>query len=192
MIDGQRAGLTLFGQAYGWVGIIRTAGIPGICANVNGTYTNGPALTGDTILLKAALDTNSAISFAYSLDGITWTTLGRTSLVVGRTWYEGIKFGLFTYNLSTGTAGGNADFDYFHYTHDGPQPVVTSVKQQGSLLRRKASPEGGLVWRGRGMPLMTTPGHAGAQEDYYSLKGERLPAPATSAAPVKVQSLKDQ
>jgi hypothetical protein len=39
---------------------------------------------------------------------------------VGRTWFEGIKFGLFTYNLSTAAAGGAADFDYFHYTHDGP------------------------------------------------------------------------
>jgi len=42
------------------------------------------------------------------------------SATVGRTWFEGIKFGLFTYNLSTAAAGGIADFDYFHYTHDAP------------------------------------------------------------------------
>jgi hypothetical protein len=45
------------------------------------------------------------------------------SATVGRTWFEGIKFGLYTYNLSTATAGGVADFDYFHYTHDGPHPA---------------------------------------------------------------------
>jgi beta-xylosidase len=122
IVDGQRAGITLFGQTYGWIGVVGTAGTSVVRANVNGTYTTGPTLTGTTVYLKASMSASSQISFAYSSDGTTFTALGG-SATVGRTWFEGIKFGLFTYNLSTAAAGGVADFDYFHYIHDGPQPA---------------------------------------------------------------------
>ena len=106
----------------GWIGVVNTAGKGTVRANVDGTYTSGPALTGTTVYLKASMSASSQISFAYSTDGATFTPLGG-SVTVGRTWFEGIKFGLFTYNLSTAAAGGVADFDYFHYTHDGPHPA---------------------------------------------------------------------
>ncbi|HYO96282.1 MAG TPA: glycoside hydrolase 43 family protein, partial [Polyangiaceae bacterium] len=120
MIDGQRAGVTLFGQAYGWVGAVREAGQTSVRANVNGVYSSGPALSSSRVFLQARMSAASEISFAYSLDGATFTPLG-ASRVVGRTWFEGIKFGVFTYNPSSGPAGGNADFNYFRYTHDGPR-----------------------------------------------------------------------
>ena len=121
MADGQRAGLTLFGQSYGWVGVVRQNGQSTIRTNVNGTYTSGPTLAaGGIVFLRAAVDGSSRISFGYSLDGTAFTPLGGTA-TVGRTWFEGIKYGLFTYNLSTATAAGAADFDFFHYTHDGPR-----------------------------------------------------------------------
>ena len=119
MVDGQRAGITLFGQTYGWIGVVNTAGKGTVRANVDGTYTSGPVLTDTTVYLKASMSASSQISFAYSTDGVTFTALGGGA-TVGRTWFEGIKFCLFTYNLSTAAAGGIADFDYFHYTHDGP------------------------------------------------------------------------
>jgi beta-xylosidase len=119
IVDGQRAGITLFGQTYGWVGVVGTAGKSTVRANINGTATTGPVLTSNTVYLKASMSASSQISFAYSTDGVTFTPLGG-SVTVGRTWFEGIKFGLFSYNLSTAAAGGVADFDYFHYTHDGP------------------------------------------------------------------------
>ena len=122
MVDGQRAGITLFGQTYGWSGVVNTAGKSVVRANIDGTYTTGPTLTASTVYLKANMSASSQISFAYSTDGVTFTALGG-SATVGRTWFEGIKFGLFTYNLSTAAAGGVADFDYFHYTHDGPHPA---------------------------------------------------------------------
>jgi beta-xylosidase len=121
IVDGQRAGITLFGQTYGWIGVVGTAGKSVVRANVDGTYATGPTLTATTVYLKASMSASSQISFAYSTDGVTFTALGG-SATVGRTWFEGIKFGLFTYNLSTATAAGVADFDYFHYTHDGPHP----------------------------------------------------------------------
>jgi beta-xylosidase len=122
IVDGQRAGITLFGQTYGWIGVVGTAGKSVVRANVDGTYTTGPTLTATTVYLKASMSASSQISFAYSTDGVTFTALGG-SATVGRTWFEGIKFGLFTYNLSTATTAGVADFDYFHYTHDGPHPA---------------------------------------------------------------------
>jgi len=122
MVDGQRAGITLFGQTYGWIGVVNTAGKGTVRANINGTYTTGPALTATTVYLKASMSASSQISFAYSTDGVAFTALAG-SVTVGRTWFEGIKFGLFSYNLSTATAAGVADFDYFHYTQDGPHPA---------------------------------------------------------------------
>jgi beta-xylosidase len=122
IVDGQRAGITLFGQTYGWIGVVGTAGKSVVRANIDGTYTTGPTLAASTVYLKASMSASSQISFAYSTDGVTFTALGG-SATVGRTWFEGIKFGLFTYNLSTAAAGGVADFDYFHYTHDGPHPA---------------------------------------------------------------------
>lgn len=121
IVDGQRAGITLFGQAYGWIGVVGAGGQVTVRANINGAYTQGPAVAAKTVFLKASMSAASQISFAYSNDGVTFTALGG-SVTVGRTWFEGIKFGLFTYNLSTAAAGGVADFDFFHYTHDGPHP----------------------------------------------------------------------
>jgi beta-xylosidase len=122
IVDGQRAGITLFGQTYGWIGVVGAAGKNTVRANIDGTSSTGPTLTATTVYLKASMSASSQISFAYSTDGVTFTALGG-SATVGRTWFEGIKFGLFTYNLSTAAAGGVADFDYFHYTHDGPHPA---------------------------------------------------------------------
>jgi beta-xylosidase len=122
MVDGQRAGITLFGQTYGWVGVVAAAGLFSVRANLNGKYTSGPQLSSKTVFLRALIGNTSQISFAYSTDGVAFTALGG-SLTVGRTWFEGIKFGLFSYNLSTATSAGVADFDYFQYTHDGPHPA---------------------------------------------------------------------
>lgn len=121
IVDGQRAGMTLFGQSYGWIGVVGAGGQVTVRADLDGTTTQGPVLATKTIFLKASINAASQISFAYSIDGVTFTGLGG-SQTVGRTWFEGIKFGLFTYVLSTAAAAGVADFDYFHYTHDGPHP----------------------------------------------------------------------
>jgi hypothetical protein len=119
MIDGQQAGITLFGQKWGWVGVSQQGNLRLVVANVNGGRTSGPTLAGNTVYLKALFGGASEMSFAYSLDGSTFIPLGGTA-TVGRTWGEGIKFGLFTYNPTGAPAGGYADFDYLHYSHDGP------------------------------------------------------------------------
>jgi beta-xylosidase len=173
MIDGQRAGVTLFGEVYGWIGVVKQGSVMSIRTNINGAYTNGPALASDTVFLKAMMDANSSISFSYSLNGSAFTALGRTDQAVTRTWYEGIKFGLFTYNLSTGVSGGYVDVDYFHYMHDGPQSTV-SVTEQGSVAKCVSIPECRIIWSGRGVPFVSIVSYNGFPAS-YSIKGERIP-----------------
>ena len=119
MIDGQQAGITLFGAKWGWVGVSQQGNLRVVVANVNGGRTSGPTITGNTVYLKASFGGASEISFAYSLDGSTFVPLGG-SATVNRTWGEGIKFGVFTYNPTSAPAGGYADFDFLRYSHDGP------------------------------------------------------------------------
>jgi beta-xylosidase len=75
-------------------------------------------LTQNKVYLKAICDfTNRAdtATFAYSLDGKTWQTIG-SSLKMEYTLphFMGYRFGLFHY--ATQTAGGYTDFDYFRIT----------------------------------------------------------------------------
>jgi hypothetical protein len=119
MIDGQQAGISLFGAKWGWVGVSQQGSLRVVVANVNGGRTSGPTMSGNTVYLRASFDASSALSFTYSLDGSTFVALGG-SATVNRTWGEGIKFGLFTYDPTGAPAGGYADFDFFRYSHDGP------------------------------------------------------------------------
>ena len=109
----------MFGSKWGWVGVTEEGASRVVVANVNGGRTVGPTLGANTVYLRASFDPSSSISFAYSLDGATFVPLGG-SATVNRTWGEGIKFGLFTYNPTGSPAGGYADFDFMRYSHDGP------------------------------------------------------------------------
>ena len=184
MIDGQRAGLTLFGETYGWIGAVKQGSAVSIRADINGTNTSGPALASDTVFLKAAVDANSCISFAYSLNGGAFTALGRTDQAVTRTWYEGIKFGLFTYNLSAGVSGGYVDVDYFHYTYDGPQSTV-SVNKREFVYRQGAAREIRVAWPCRGTPFLFTAPREGGLPLYYTVIGKRMTTPPVFILPVK-------
>ena len=121
MSEGQRAGATLFGKNYGWIGLVKENGTLKIRANIKGKYFNGPDFQGDTIYLKLAISAPSNPRFYFSIDGSTFQRLG-DDYSVGRDWFEGIKFGLFTYHLSQASAAGHVDFDYFRYKSDGQRP----------------------------------------------------------------------
>ena len=116
MVEGQRAGATLFGRHYGWIGLVKENDRLNIKANIgteqNSRYYEGPILKGKIVYLKLEMRPPSNPLLYYSLDGKKFVRLGEDFLV-GRTWLEGIKFGVFTYNLSSDTAGGMVDFDYF-------------------------------------------------------------------------------
>lgn len=113
MVEGQRAGLAFFGQEYAWVGVVVSEGRRRVMARlIDGSVLEGPVLGADTVWLRGSMSERSEVGLAYSLDGESFTALGEEASV-GRTYFQAIKYALFTYHLSTAGRGGTADFDSF-------------------------------------------------------------------------------
>ena len=120
--DGDFAGLALLQRQYGLVGV-KSEGGANFLVMVS-AQSNSPAeverapLNQKTVFLKAECDFRDRADrarFYYSLDGRSWTAIGnelRMSYTLPH--FMGYRFGLFNY--ATKTAGGHADFDYFHVT----------------------------------------------------------------------------
>ena len=120
MQDGDCAGLALLQAHFGWVGIKYANGLKSIVM-INAqsgvpVETAHVPLSTNTIYLKVSCDyrnrTDKA-SFFYSLDGQKWEAIG-TTLQMAYTipHFMGYRFGLFNY--ATKTAGGYADYNFFH------------------------------------------------------------------------------
>ena len=125
MIDGQRAGLCTMIDDYTWIGVARDHGMKRIVF-VKGDPENGPAkriqgpvLEKDELWLKLEYR-DAKGTLHYSLDGKNHTPLGDRDYAYSSFWYEGTKVGLFSYQLSTATGTGSADFDFLRQEHDGP------------------------------------------------------------------------
>jgi hypothetical protein len=78
-------------------------------------------LSGKTVHLKVECEFEPSPEFArfsYSLDGKSWTPIGRPSaLAYTFPHFMGYRFALFYY--STKTAGGRVDFDYYRIGQSG-------------------------------------------------------------------------
>lgn len=122
MKDGDFAGLCLLQKNYGIVGV-RVDGNKKSIVMINATGGNPVEaatipLNQKTVYFKAECDftdRKDVADFFYSLDGKTWTPIG-TQLKMAYTLphFMGYRFGLFNY--ATKSAGGYADFDFFHIT----------------------------------------------------------------------------
>lgn len=122
MKDGDFAGLCLLQKNYGVVGV-RVDGNKKSIVMINATGGNPVEaatipLNQKTVYFKAECDftdRKDVADFFYSLDGKTWTPIG-TQLKMAYTLphFMGYRFGLFNY--ATKSAGGYADFDFFHIT----------------------------------------------------------------------------
>jgi len=123
MKDGDAAGLTLFQQRYGWVGIKKEAGKKRI---VMVNAESGKAIEAesipveqDVLYFKADGDFHDKTDkgyFYYSLDGKNWTRIGSVlKMAYTIPHFMGYRFGLFNY--ATETTGGFADFDYFRISN---------------------------------------------------------------------------
>ena len=128
MKDGDWAGLTAFQKRYGFVGVKMTEGnrfLVMVSADSDKPEEVASIpLLGKTVHLKADCQFEPGPEFArfsYSLDGKSWTPIGRPSrLSYTMPHFMGYRFGLFFY--STKTAGGRVDFDYYRVaqgTKDG-------------------------------------------------------------------------
>ncbi len=119
MKNGDFAGLSLLQKKYGLVGVKmegQTKSLVMVSAEGDAPVeVQSVPLTRDKVFLKAECDfrdkTDKA-TFFYSLNGKTWTPLGKPlQMVYTLPHFIGYRFGLF--NFATKTIGGSVDFDYF-------------------------------------------------------------------------------
>ncbi len=119
MKDGDCAGIAAFQKRYGFVGVKMSEGAKSlVMVSADSDKPEEIAsvpLTGKTVHLKVECEFEPAPEFArfsYSLDGKSWTPIGRPSaLKYTVPHFMGYRFALFYY--STKTAGGRVDFDYY-------------------------------------------------------------------------------
>ena len=121
LADGQNAGLCFFSRTSGWIGAVRQqVKRDGQSSQINvvqveqGKRTIGPVLTGTELWVRAAIDVNGCVTWAYATDAKTFSALGCRHQ---SDWanYRGTRIGLFTYD-NEGQSG-IVDFDSFTYTY---------------------------------------------------------------------------
>jgi len=117
MEDGQKAGLAfLGGKEENWIGVEKMYGKCFITAVTENVVYHGPEAESSDIWLKCCIDVHGATNFFFSEDGNCFIPLGG-NCKLGLGFWKGARPALFTYN--TLCNGGFADFDWFHYEHDG-------------------------------------------------------------------------
>ncbi|WP_229688566.1 ThuA domain-containing protein [Micromonospora yangpuensis] len=138
--DYQQAGLLVYGNddnyakldlVYGGsrrVEFIRESG--GTPRNESTDSTAAP--TGDTVHLRLTSD-GTNLTAAYSADGQTFTTVGRSAALAG---ISNPRIGLFALNGGTTAPVVNADFDWFRITPDTSTGTVPSDEFTGSSLEK--------------------------------------------------------
>ena len=146
MKDGDWTGLAAFQKKYGFVGVKMSAGARSlVMVSADSGQPEEVAsipLSGKTVHLKVECEFQSApddarfgvdengaktygipgapevARFSYSLDGKSWTPIGRPSrLTYTFPHFMGYRYALFYY--STQTAGGRVDFDYYRIGQSG-------------------------------------------------------------------------
>lgn len=125
MKDGDWAGLAAFQKRYGFVGVKMSEGAKSlVMVSADSDHPEEIAsipLSGKTVHLRVECEFEPALEvarFSYSLDGKTWTPIGRPSrLTYSFPHFMGYRFALFFY--STKTAGGRVDFDYYRVGPSG-------------------------------------------------------------------------
>jgi beta-xylosidase len=119
MKDGDRAGLIALQNRYAYVGVKMEAGAKSIVMVANeGSAPVEVAtipLDNDRVFLRMECDfkdQKDLVRFAYSLDGKSWTPIGKPhKLRYDLVHFMGCRFGLF--NFATKEPGGHVDFDFF-------------------------------------------------------------------------------
>ncbi len=111
LVEGQRAGLAMFGAGIGSIGVIRKDGQTRIVFSLRGVDTLGPALSAGPIDLRVEV-ADQAAHYSYSRDG------GRTFVDMGGgilprfSWWKGARPALFSYGDPGQAKPGVADFDW--------------------------------------------------------------------------------
>jgi beta-xylosidase len=110
LVDGQRAGLAMFGQGISWIGVARRDGVSRVTFSSAGVETPGPTLPGKALDLRVEVADQTA-RYSYSLDdGKTFAPLGAPA-PLRFSWWKGARPALFTYSDPGQAKPGVADFD---------------------------------------------------------------------------------
>jgi beta-xylosidase len=125
MKDGDYTGIAAFQAKYGFVGVKMSDGARSlVMVSADSGQPEEVAsipLSGNTVHLKVEGEFQPApevARFSYSLDGKSWTPIGRPSrLSYTFPHFMGYRYALFFY--STKTAGGRVDFDYYRIGQRG-------------------------------------------------------------------------
>ncbi len=121
--DGDVAGLVALQRRYGYIAVKQVGGarhIVLVSADTDDQPTEVASvpLAENVVHLRVECDFEPGpelARFSYSLDGRQWIAIGRPSrMSYTLPHFMGYRFGLFCY--ATRTAGGHADFDYYHVT----------------------------------------------------------------------------
>ena len=113
MREGDVAGLSVFQNLYGYIGVKMINGEKKLITVINNEMQTGPAVTDTIIYLRAVANYKTSIaSFYYSFDDTTFTKLGNDmTMEYDLSVSSGNKFGLF--NFATVETGGYVDIDWF-------------------------------------------------------------------------------
>ncbi|MBN2001297.1 glycoside hydrolase 43 family protein [candidate division KSB1 bacterium] len=120
MKEGDFAGLALLQKKYGLAGVKFDNGVKSVvmvnAASGHPVEIESVPVSQKTVYLKAECDFGDRADvayFFYSLDGQLWRPIGnQLRMEYTLPHFMGYRFGLFNY--ATKTAGGYADFDFFH------------------------------------------------------------------------------
>lgn len=122
LVDGERAGLVLFGVRPPWIGVVRESGASYLTYAAGGIETRGPELSADVVDLRAQVSADQSVHFSYATPGTAFESFGPATGLARFSWWKGSRPGLFTY-VKTATAdaiaapGGYVDIDWFHVEH---------------------------------------------------------------------------
>ena len=120
MMDGDRAGLSIFESAVSQVGVLQKDGRRSLYFSSNGIEMMGPSLGEHAVIqLRARVLINTA-TYLYSTDGgVSFQPFG-TPVELQFSWWKGARPALFAYN-NLAASKGHADFDWLHYLPLSPQ-----------------------------------------------------------------------
>ncbi|MEO7266290.1 MAG: glycoside hydrolase 43 family protein [Ferruginibacter sp.] len=120
MLDGERAGLIVFGTDYAYVSLVKKTGGNFISFSIcnaadkgsNEIITDAEKIISADIFLRVKVKPRAICEFSYSEDGINFKTIGEKLITKPGKWV-GAKLGLFCTRTTKTNDSGFADVDWF-------------------------------------------------------------------------------
>lgn len=121
-LEGERAGLIIFGTDYGFVSLVKKTDGNYIsfstCKNADkanaAKFTDGEKINGSAIYLRVNVGKNAVCTFSYSTDGISFVSIGDKLVAKPGKWV-GAKVGLFCTRTVKTNDSGFAEADWFRF-----------------------------------------------------------------------------